>query len=263
MARSGADLTGQKFGRLTALSKTRAGGITRWLCRCDCGKETAARPDHLTAGKTQSCGCYRAQHSRESKLIDLSGQKFGRLAVVSLVPDRRPPHWLCLCDCGQKASVEASNLKGGHTTSCGCYAAERRGQSSITHGLSGSPTWVSWNKMIQRCTNPKEDNYQFYGGRGITFDPRWAVFENFLADMGVRPKGLTLDRKEVNGPYSPDNCRWATRAEQAANHRRNVFVTIDGRRMTVTEAMKVTGKSRYLLNRQSKLEAEATTEREG
>lgn len=250
MPSRGVDLTGQEFGRLTVLSRFEGPGKARWLCQCSCGKTTVVPSDPLVKNATKSCGCYRAQHSRESKLIDLSGQTFGRLAVASLVPDRRPPHWHCLCACGRETVVEASKLKGGHTTSCGCYAIERARQANVTHGMSGSPTWVSWNKMIQRCSNPKSENYRYYGGRGIGFDPYWSTFENFLSDMGVRPEGHTLERKETNGSYCKANCTWATQTEQCNNQRRNVHVMVDGRRMTVTQAMRLTGKSRTVLNRQ-------------
>ena len=85
--------------------------------------------------------------------------------------------------------------------------------------MNGSPTWNSWKAMIQRCTNPKAPNYHYYGARGISICAEWVFFENFLAEMGVRPEGMTLDRISSDGNYEPDNCRWATRVEQRANQR--------------------------------------------
>ncbi len=104
-----------------------------------------------------------------------------------------------------------------------------------------SPTFLSWASMIQRCTNPKDRCFADYGGRGITICPRWHVFANFLADMGERPEGMTLDRKESSGNYSPENCRWATRKEQNNNTSRNHFVEFNGQKKTLAQWALITG----------------------
>lgn len=105
------------------------------------------------------------------------------------------------------------------------------------HAVNGhmSPTYLSWVHMKDRCTNPNFNQYHRYGGRGITFDPRWATFENFLADMGERLPGTSLDRKDNSGPYCKANCRWATREQQANNRSSNRNVTIQGETRTVTQ----------------------------
>ena len=109
-------------------------------------------------------------------------------------------------------------------------------------------TYSSWRTMLKRCSNPKHDNYAFYGGRGIKVCERWQTFESFLADMGEAPAGMTLDRRDNNGNYEPSNCRWATAQEQAENRRNSVYVTLDGVQMTLTAAARKLGISQPLAN---------------
>lgn len=163
---------------------------------------------------------------------DISGQKFGRLTVLrfdGIRPGRRY-HWWCQCECGTEKSVMRQNLTRGKIRSCGCLRNEASARtmranadkfigSRLRHGMTNSPTFASWNSMMQRCTNPRRDNYKFYGGRGIRVCKRWLTFENFLADMGVRPVGTTLDRINNNGNYTPTNCRWSTPKAQSNNRR--------------------------------------------
>lgn len=105
----------------------------------------------------------------------------------------------------------------------------------MPHRLAGTPEWQSWHGMRQRCTDPKAENYPDYGGRGITCCERWAHFENFLSDMDARPAGMTLGRRDNDGPYSPDNCRWETLVEQNRNSRNCRVETLNGRTKIVTE----------------------------
>lgn len=131
----------------------------------------------------------------------------------------RQLYWNCVCDCGKETIVAGMNLRNDHTKSCGCFHLD----AVRTHGLARTKTYISWISMKTRCSN-KNDKYKYgiYGGRGITICDRWLnSFENFLEDMGKRPKNHTLDRIDSTGNYEPDNCRWATPLQQARNRRLN------------------------------------------
>ena len=229
------DLTGKRFGMLTVLKlddKRTSSRGEKWICKCDCGKIKSINRSSLIRGATTSCGCKR--------LVDLTGQRFGRLIVLSRESGSK---WKCLCDCGNEIIASGSNLKSGNTTSCGCYAKECIGKVNLIHGGSNSSLFSVWADMRSRCTNNNRKCYKYYGGRGIKVCTEWEDFENFRKwslENGYEP-GLSIDRIDVNGDYCPDNCRWATKEIQANNTRVNVYLTISGETLTAAQWSKKYG----------------------
>ena len=152
---------------------------------------------------------------------DLAGATFGRLTVIGRAEPRR--FWLCKCACGTLKNIRHDHLVDGRVRSCGCLGRESTGQRSLTHGHTRqrtlTPEYESWASMLSRCRNPNATQYKWYGGKGIKVCDRWQSFENFLADMGTRPEGTSLDRIDPYGNYEPSNCRWADRLEQRRNQR--------------------------------------------
>jgi len=174
-----------------------------------------------------------------AKLNDLSGQKFNKLTVISRATnDGTRARWNCICDCGKKKVLRGNSISSGRTKSCGCILGSHVG----SHGHSMRAIYRTWSSMKQRCLNRNNSSYLRYGARGITVCDRWLnSFENFYADMGERPAGLSLDRIDNNGNYEPDNCKWSTVKEQASNTRYNVFITMNGVRNTFSEWSRITG----------------------
>lgn len=163
--------------------------------------------------------------TRPERIKDLCGKRFGRLIVVSMLGRnaRNIIVWRCKCVCGQFVNVIGGSLQSGNTSSCGCLKAEVLDRRSTRHGQSRrhkrSGVYSSWTAMIARCTRPTAHKWPEYGGRGIKVCDAWLNFDNFYADMGDRPKGLSLDRIDVEGNYEKSNCRWADAILQAQNHR--------------------------------------------
>jgi len=163
------------------------------------------------------------------KRLDLTGQAFGRLKVINLdhIGINGKSYWKCKCLCGNETITRTDILLNGQSQSCGCLAAELCQKRLLIHGhtihhnTNGSPTYISWRTMRQRCLNPANEHYPDYGGRGIKVCSHWNNFANFLHDMGERPEGLTLDRINVDGDYEPSNCRWADSTTQNNNSRWN------------------------------------------
>lgn len=169
---------------------------------------------------------------------DVVGQKFNHLRVLMEIrKEKWKIHVKCVCDCGKETVVLKQYVTSGHTKSCGCYHQEKMKKGlRLKHGMTGTYIYNSYNSMLQRCNNPNFKEYYLYGGKGVKVCGRWLEgFENFFADMGGRPEGKTLDRRNSNGNYEPSNCRWATPTEQANNTSRNHVIKFYGLKKTLTQ----------------------------
>lgn len=163
-----------------------------------------------------------------AKVKDLTGMVFGDLTAKSLVG--RDKHgiavWLCECSCGRTHEATGSLLLRGHVRSCGRHG----------HGMRGTPIYGVWNSMKNRCSNPNVASFKSYGARGIKVCERWQKFENFYADMGDRPSSNhSIERRDNDGDYSPENCYWADKATQSSNKRNNRFIEANGETLHLAE----------------------------
>jgi hypothetical protein len=171
------------------------------------------------------------------------GDVFGRLTTIEKVKDlRNGTYWRCVCTCGSESVARQDSLKTGNTKSCGCWRRDSMAELFTKHGKTNTTECVIWQNMIYRCHVPSSPAFILYGGRGITVCDRWRhSFENFLADMGKRPVGKTLDRRDNNSGYRKENCRWATGKEQSRNCRSNRFLTVGGQTKLLVEWSESTG----------------------
>ncbi len=150
---------------------------------------------------------------------NIAGKRFTRLtAVKPCGKNKSGILWECVCDCGKIVAVLVVNLNRGHSKSCGCLRA------SIGR-LSNTPTYNVWTGMINRCTNPNNKCFSYYGGRGIKVCERWKEYVNFLNDMGEKEAGMSIERIDNNGNYEPSNCRWIPMSQQGKNRRNNRLIT--------------------------------------
>jgi hypothetical protein len=174
------------------------------------------------------------------KKQDLTGQKFNMLKVIEEDGKKSTQiTWLCECDCGIRKVILGLHLKRGKIKSCGCHRKKINSEIHTKHGRNrvGKRTseYITWANMIRRCSNPSDEFYSLYGGRGITVCENWKDFANFFADMGERPAGCSIERKDCDGNYCPENCVWADSIVQANNRSNNVVLEYQGRKQTAKQ----------------------------
>lgn len=175
------------------------------------------------------------------RFINLTGQVFGNLTVISYIGKRGPRHhyWTCHCNCGVIREVTSSNLIRGNTRSCGCLRIKISRERTTTHNAYHSPEYKVWSRMIDRCCNKNNKSFSNYGGRGIIVCEQWLGingFSNFINNMGNRPTSKhSIERIDNNKNYEPNNCHWATKTEQNRNKRNNRMLTYNEITLCVTE----------------------------
>lgn len=179
---------------------------------------------------------------------DMTGQRFGRLVVLGRAEQSK---WRCRCDCGNEVAILGGNLQKGFTKSCGCLNSELSADRKTIHGGYGTRLYKEWSSIKDRCYRPKTAGYDRYGGRGITMCDEWldnfGAFRDWAMANGYRDD-LTIDRKDNNGPYSPENCRWITLKEQQNNRSNNTLITCWGRTQTLQQWADETKISRHTIS---------------
>lgn len=229
------DIAGRRFGMLIAIEYVSSDNGTIWRFKCDCGSSFIKKSSAVVNGHVESCGC-RSAASRFVGAPIAPGDEIGNITVVKMVGKiGHNISWQCACKCGKVFHALASNLTSGNTKSCGCHRRRVSAEKQMTHGLSKTRAYGLWKNMLRRCNDPKVPAYKHYGARGISVCERWTDFEKFFLDMGERPKGKSLERKNNALGYSPDNCIWATTLDQARNKRTNVLVSIGGVAKPISE----------------------------
>jgi hypothetical protein len=184
----------------------------------------------------------RGGHNR----IDLTGQRFGRLVVLSYGETRgKVAYWRCACECGVEKLIAGTSLKSGHSTSCGCVRREIVAEKNHKHGFARrwlkGRWYIIWNGMMARCHSEKHPDYPQYGGRGVVVCEEWRDAANFIAWCEAHepvPLDLSIDRyPDGDGPYAPNNCRFATDGEQVRNRSMSIWVDINGERLVLKDAV--------------------------
>jgi len=173
---------------------------------------------------------------------NITNKRFGRLIALGIVGRKHGGMvWFCQCDCGNTHTVLSAQLTAHLVQSCGCIHSERMHTLMLKHGQTGSPTHLTWCSMRDRCNNSAPEQYKRFGGAGISVSPHWDTFEQFYKDMGNRPEGLHLIRKDTSKNYSKKNCFWGELTSQTTNRKTNHFLTYQNHTRTISEWSKIVG----------------------
>lgn len=217
------DLTGKRFGNLLVTGRapdtyTKSEHLkVNWFCVCDCGRNKIIDGKSLRSGATRSCGCHKQK--------DITRQKFGKLTAVCVVGQDKHSRniWKCICECGNYTEVMIGNLTSGNVQSCGCGH-----DGHPIHRETKTRLYKIWQNMKGRCNCNSDDAYMNYGARGISVCQEWdddfLTFKQWAVENGYK-ENLTIERKDVNGNYCPDNCCWISKGDQANNKRNTIRVS--------------------------------------
>lgn len=249
------DFTGERYGKLLVLGYAGKApdGHSMWRCKCDCGNEKVLRSNNLQHSK--SCGCVTSAPSPATMI----GKTFGNLTVVGRVRNNKwnDAVWECICVCGRVSYRRTTELNRGISTDCGHHSKEKvhKKHGDASHKRQAR-LYRIYHDMIRRCEKPYRDDYERYGGRGISVCEEWRnsyeAFRSWSLENGYS-EDLTIDRIDVNGNYSPENCKWSTCTEQANNKRNNHIVEYHGERYTLAELGRIVGVPGYVLGARIRL----------
>lgn len=247
------DYIGKKFGNLTVIGQSPKTNeySNKFDFRCDCDNIISEVPSRILYGHKKSCGICRKRNSSyelEQKIKNSIGQKFGKLTIVDIShkPNDGKTYVKCCCDCGNFVDVLPNQLFREQIKSCGCSKnnneilknSKSTSSGNYKDGRTKHPLYGVWKQMLDRCENPSAKHYDRYGGRGIKVCDEWHDFWKFVEwsdSVGGRPKGYTLDRKDNDGNYCSENCRWASWETQTRNKSSNIVIEYNGVSKTLVE----------------------------